>query len=225
MATFNAERNAFGRRLKSARESRGILLRQIADSTKIKESLLADLECGDVSKWPEGIYRRAYLCSYLSAIGVAAQPTLADFARLFPDETLQDECKPPLPQPEAVNTSNDEQPSRSMSNRAWIAAFDVTAVVLLSTLIAAIAGVGVRAVLAYAAIAYAAAGSLVCGETFGAYVHHRISALIDARRPAITELPRTTQITRLVVARQTHATRRLIDTDFEEEASSQRASA
>ena len=223
MTIVNAERHAFGRRLKSAREGRGILLRHIADSTKIKESLFVELECGDVSKWPEGIYRRAYLCAYLSAIGLAAQPVLAEFAQLFPDATPAEVPQTgPTAQPVAAIVA---EPS-SLSNRAWIAVFDVTAVILFSTLIAAAAGVAVRGVLPYVAIAYAAAGSLVFAQTIGTQVQARIFSLMSAYRPPSAESPKKTkQVARLVVARQSPPVRRLLDADFEEEVASRRASA
>jgi transcriptional regulator with XRE-family HTH domain len=76
----------FGRRLTGERERRGILLETIAESTKIKASLLADLERGDVSKWPRGIFRRAFVREYAMAIGLAADDVAAEFFELFPEE-------------------------------------------------------------------------------------------------------------------------------------------
>jgi len=80
-----AEHEAFGLRLKTQRERRGITLEAIAESTKIKRSLLAALECGDVSHWPLGIFRRAFVRSYAAAIGLPAEPIVAEFVRLFPE--------------------------------------------------------------------------------------------------------------------------------------------
>jgi hypothetical protein len=74
--------------LKGARARTGISLEDIAASTKISRSLLKALEEGDVSRWPQGIYRRSYLRGYLRAIDLdlAADPVVAEFVRLFPDE-------------------------------------------------------------------------------------------------------------------------------------------
>jgi transcriptional regulator with XRE-family HTH domain len=80
-----AEHEAFGLRLKTQRERRGITLESIAESTKIKGSLLAALERGDVSHFPLGIFRRAFVRSYATAIGLAADPIVAEFVRLFPE--------------------------------------------------------------------------------------------------------------------------------------------
>jgi hypothetical protein len=72
--------------LKGTRERIGISLEDIAASTKISRSLLKALEDGDVSRWPQGIYRRSYLRDYLRAIDLPADPVVAEFVRLFPDE-------------------------------------------------------------------------------------------------------------------------------------------
>ena len=85
---MKSTRDTFGPRLRVERERRGLTLADIAKSTKIKESLFAELERGDDSKWPQGIFRRAHLCAYLSAIGLPSQPLLTEFLQLFPEEPL-----------------------------------------------------------------------------------------------------------------------------------------
>jgi transcriptional regulator with XRE-family HTH domain len=77
---------AFGRRLRLARERLGIPLETIAESTKIKRSLLVDLERGDVSKWPLGIYRRAFIREYAATIGLPADEIVSESIELFPEE-------------------------------------------------------------------------------------------------------------------------------------------
>ena len=79
-------RHAFGSRLRTQRERRGVTLESIVDSTKIKHSLLEALERGDASQWPRGLFRRAYLRDYACAIGVPAEPLVAEFVRLFPED-------------------------------------------------------------------------------------------------------------------------------------------
>jgi transcriptional regulator with XRE-family HTH domain len=79
-------RQAFGSRLRTQRERRGVTLESIVDSTKIKRSLLESLEGGDASHWPRGLYRRAYIRDYACAIGVPAEPLVAEFVRLFPED-------------------------------------------------------------------------------------------------------------------------------------------
>jgi len=90
----------FGRRLRDQRERQGVTLEAIAATTKIKASLLADLERGDVSAWPKGIFRRAFVRGYATAIGAAPEPVVAEFARLFPDDGTAAEA---VVVPEATN--------------------------------------------------------------------------------------------------------------------------
>ena len=78
--------HAFGARLRTQRERQGVSLAAIADSTKIKLSLLDELERGDVSHWPRGLFRRAYLRDYAAAIGASSEPLVAEFVRLFPED-------------------------------------------------------------------------------------------------------------------------------------------
>lgn len=77
--------HTLGARLRERREQRGIDLAAIAEQTKIKASLLQGLERDDVSQWPSGIYRRAYLRSYAQAIGLDPDPILREFVTVHPD--------------------------------------------------------------------------------------------------------------------------------------------
>ena len=86
--------SAFGPRLRLERERRQITLRAIADDTKISRSLLEALERDDVSRWPTGIFRRAFVRSYAEAIGLDADEIVREFSERFPDPTEQ---APPAP--------------------------------------------------------------------------------------------------------------------------------
>ena len=68
---MKATGGTLGMGLRAQREERGLSLDAVAASTKIKASLLADLECGNLSRWPEGIYRRAFLRAYGDCIGLS----------------------------------------------------------------------------------------------------------------------------------------------------------
>src|SRR3954463_12800686 len=57
-ALVDAAKRNFGRRLRDHRERHQITLDAIATATKIKPSVLAELERGEVSTWPSGIFRR-----------------------------------------------------------------------------------------------------------------------------------------------------------------------
>ena len=75
----------FGPRLRAHREGRRITLGALAESIKVKASLLEGLERNDVSGWPPGIYRRALVREYAKAIGLPAKPILEEFCELFPE--------------------------------------------------------------------------------------------------------------------------------------------
>lgn len=76
---------AFGPRLRAHREGRRITLGAVAESIKVKASLLEGLERDDVSGWPPGIYRRALVREYAKAIGLPTEVVLDEFCELFPE--------------------------------------------------------------------------------------------------------------------------------------------
>jgi cytoskeletal protein RodZ len=76
---------SFGARLREQREARQIDLVAISEQTKIKLALLEALEHDDVSHWPSGIFRRAYIRAYAQFIGLDPDVTLREFLDLHPD--------------------------------------------------------------------------------------------------------------------------------------------
>lgn len=77
----------FGAQLRQRREEQGIDLIAIAAQTKIKMSLLDALERDDVSHWPSGIFRRAYIRTYAQAIGLDPDAVLREFLEAYPEPT------------------------------------------------------------------------------------------------------------------------------------------
>jgi transcriptional regulator with XRE-family HTH domain len=88
---------AFGARLRREREHRGVSLQDIAQETKITRGLLDDLERGDLSRWPAGIFGRAFIRSYAESIGLEPREVLTEFLRLVP---LDEGLPPPPPGPD-----------------------------------------------------------------------------------------------------------------------------
>ena len=76
-------RDAFGPNLRRLRVQRGITLEQIATLTKVSADLFAGLETNDFSRWPDGIYARAYIRQYARAIDVDPDSTVDEFCRWF----------------------------------------------------------------------------------------------------------------------------------------------
>src|SRR6266508_227843 len=86
----------FGARMRDERERRNISIASIADSTKILGALLEGLERNDLSRWPSGLYRRAFMRAYASAIGLDPDAVVREFVERFPDPD-EHTCAPALP--------------------------------------------------------------------------------------------------------------------------------
>ena len=76
---------SFGARLRHERERKKISVAEIAESTKILGALLEGLENDDVSRWPTGFYRRAFMRAYASAIGLDPDTTVREFLERYPE--------------------------------------------------------------------------------------------------------------------------------------------
>lgn len=76
-------RRAFGESLRQQREKQAIPIEAIASRMKVRPSLLAGLERGDCSRWPGGIYSRAYVREYAQAVGLDPAQVSERFAELF----------------------------------------------------------------------------------------------------------------------------------------------
>jgi transcriptional regulator with XRE-family HTH domain len=75
---------AFVTRLRRHRQRNGISLDEMAGDTRVKRELLEALERNDLSEWPRGLYARAWIRAYASAVGLDPIDTVDEFCRLFP---------------------------------------------------------------------------------------------------------------------------------------------
>jgi cytoskeletal protein RodZ len=91
--------DTFGARLRRERERRQIALASIAENTKIRASLFGELERNDVSHWPSGIFRKAYIQAYAKAIGLDPDATAKEFLERYPDpgEIIPEPAPPAAP--------------------------------------------------------------------------------------------------------------------------------
>ena len=82
---------AFVTRLRRFRQKTGISLDEIAAETRVKRELLDAFEQNDLTDWPKGLYARAWIRAYASAVGLDPIDTVNEFCRLFPhgDRRLQ----------------------------------------------------------------------------------------------------------------------------------------
>lgn len=74
----------FVTRLRRHRQRSGISLDEIATDTRVKRELLEAMEKNDLSDWPRGLYARAWIRAYASAVGLDPIDTVDEFCRLFP---------------------------------------------------------------------------------------------------------------------------------------------
>ena len=81
--TTMSDRETFGPRLRSERERRGISLETIASVTKVGAELWDGLEHNDFSRWPTGIFARAFVRDYARAVGLDEDEVVDEFCRLF----------------------------------------------------------------------------------------------------------------------------------------------
>ena len=85
----------FGARMREAREQQQVTLAAVADRTKIKASLLEAFERDDISHWPPGIFRRAYIRAYAAAIGLDPDTVIRQFLEVYPEPIEVVEAPPP----------------------------------------------------------------------------------------------------------------------------------
>jgi hypothetical protein len=155
-----SERNDFGPCLKAERDRRGITLQAISDSTKISLSLLAALERNDMSRWPNGIFRRAFVREYVAALGLPPEPLVAEFVRLFPESSssgvLESPCSGALEVTELRMTFDTEPsaPWPMIRTRAFVACLEVFAVTAMGLMLAWVLGAEAWKAIGMAALFY-----------------------------------------------------------------------
>ncbi len=88
-----------GAYLRAERQRRDLLLKTISESTKVSLPLLQGLESDDISRWPGGIFRRAFVRSYAEAVGLDPDDVFRRFERQYkpamPDATGVDAAHTP----------------------------------------------------------------------------------------------------------------------------------
>lgn len=171
-----AEATTLGTWLRHERERRGVTLLEISEQTKLSVPMLQGLENDDLSRWPGGIFRRAFARSYATAIGV--DPDLV-VRRVEAEHPTQDDSMPVV----AVAAAQDkgatsgiatlgraETLSRAPRRTAAIAA-------LLDLLVAGAVGLG-----------FAAAGSRLLWPVLVIAAYHASGVILTGRSPMLALL-------------------------------------
>ena len=81
---MSAAREAFGPNLRRARVQAGVSLQTIVDATNVSQTLWDGLESNDLSKWPNGVFARAFVKEYAKLVGLDTDATVDEFCRCFP---------------------------------------------------------------------------------------------------------------------------------------------
>jgi Helix-turn-helix domain len=182
-ANTSSECRALGERLKRHRDRRGITLESIAQTTKVSTALFAGLERGDCSRWPVGLYGRAYVRAYADAIGLNGDEVVEDFTAAF-GGTLQADGTPApparTPRGATLRLVMVDEPTINpgrIAKRAGLAAADL----LLGLLLAWVAYIGLHTSIwttVGIALSYHAIGRLVSDEPllYWAFIRGRAAA-------------------------------------------------
>jgi transcriptional regulator with XRE-family HTH domain len=128
----------FGLELQRERERRGLSLDHLAEATKISASLFAGLERSDLSRWPGGIFRRAFVRGYAQAVGLSPDETVARFLRVYPEPDASSDGAGTVPQAPSAPEPADSTPrlmlaetaASARSTGAWLTARRVGAPVV-----------------------------------------------------------------------------------------------
>jgi transcriptional regulator with XRE-family HTH domain len=196
-----SEREDFGPNLRRLRLGRSITIEHIAASTKVSASLWSGLERNDLSRWPTGIYARAYVRAYAVEIGVDPDATVDEFCRVFPTgdrragRVVREQAalighdlrwKDDLAHVDTDRRVEPSEPDRppiafTRAGRVIAALADAGAVVALAVALAAVLPVGWAAAAAAGAFAYQGVSLVALGCTPAVWT---IETFLASRHPS-----------------------------------------
>lgn len=185
-----SEQETFVLRLRAARERSGVTLAQIANRTKVPVSVWGAMEENDFSRWPSGVFARAYMRDYAAMCGLDPKETVDEFCRLYPiadrrarptlerkaeilgvTPSYHDECLPPegdrrsaaaTPAGRRTAVLGDQR-----TQRAFGALTDVLIVGGISMAATRLSGIDMLNLVAVVALAYFSAGTVLLGRSIG----------------------------------------------------------
>ncbi|HXH04960.1 MAG TPA: helix-turn-helix transcriptional regulator [Vicinamibacterales bacterium] len=154
-----ARRRAFGERLRRERERRGVSLEAVSRETRVSSWLFEALERGDCTRWPQGVYSRAYVRGYADRLGLDAGEVVREFCETFPEVAYPDEpitavgpmAAPACP-PLRLHLAEDRTARAAIAGRVAAVVVEILVLLLVSAF-AARRGVDFWMALAVAALA------------------------------------------------------------------------
>jgi cytoskeletal protein RodZ len=164
--------HGLGPLLRAHRERQGLTLEALAESMKVKRSLLNDLERNDVSRWPPGIFGRALVREYAKSIGLPTDDVVRQFLELLSPAQRGDAGL--LPSDAAVDHATAEfrltlanvpdQTSRQLTQRLVGAAGEVVFVLATGCVVALATGLPIWTSTAIVALIWLPTAAVVCGH-------------------------------------------------------------
>jgi len=101
---------SIGEKLRLARETRGIALRDISDQTRISMRYLEAIESDDYRRLPGGIFNRSFIRAYAKFIGYDEDQAIDEYARTLRERGEPDEESSTKPYKSMVYTENNRSP-------------------------------------------------------------------------------------------------------------------
>ena len=188
--------HGLGPLLRAHRERQGLTLEALAESIKVKRSLLNDLERNDVSRWPPGIFGRALVREYAKSIGLPTDDVVRQFLELLSPAQRSDAGL--LPSDAAVDHATAEfrltlanvpdQTSRQLTQRLVGAAGEVVFVLATGCVVALATGLPIWTSTAIVALIWLPTAAVFCG-------HERLYRTLRVDRWRIFSMhPQTTSL-------------------------------
>jgi transcriptional regulator with XRE-family HTH domain len=199
----SAARRSFGRRLRDHRERHQITLATIATATKIKPSVFEQLERGDVSTWPSGIFRRAFVRAYATAIGLPPESLIEEFVQLFPESDAGDSVTAPGNELRLTLVVDPWQRLATTLTRVIVALVEAGLIVAIARLTAWISATSYLSACAVIALVYYALSTACLGRSPASWCLQNGLPVRWPRRPTLrSPSPDTRELIYLVQRRE-----------------------
>jgi hypothetical protein len=179
----SAAQRSFGRRLRDHRERGQITLAAMATATKIKPSVFEELERGDVSTWPRGIFRRAFVRAYGTAIGLPPEPLIQEFVQLFPESDAGDNVAAPSNELRLTLAIDPWRRMVATFTRVMVALIEAGSIVAIAWLAARILATSYWSACAVVAMVYYALSIACLGRSPATWYQQNGLTLVRQRRP------------------------------------------
>ena len=106
---------SIGEKLRLARETRGIALRDISEQTRISMRYLEAIESDDYRRLPGGIFNRSFIRAYAKFIGYDEDLAMDEYARTLRERGESEEESSPKPYKSLVYTEDGGRRSPFMN--------------------------------------------------------------------------------------------------------------